>query len=447
MAVVASSQTNFAQPQGGVQVNWDHPLVIAGGIFAVLIPGIGILRKKGTEFFTPLNGGKINPAKIGTAFSATGGTSDGFSSVSNFDDVSGLAAASIYVEGDFPTASGTLLGRWSTTANFGGFLACWNPPELSLVIGADSNTANWNAINTSGASTGHIKFGYTWNGGSSAQPYLNGRTSTGSTWFSGSPSAIQTVGEKLYVCRHGDSASGSGDAKVNIAIIGNKAWNADIHAQIARNPFQILRAPDEHIAFDIPAAGTNVNPDVGTVAITGYAPSIAQPQTAAPGVGTVTITGYAPSVSQAANQSVSPGVGTVSITGYAPDVQIAAASQNITAGAGLISITGYAPQVTQGVIDTHDSLRKRKKSPSAAQRLDEREQQRESRRAELRKAIYGEESQAEEGKEAANFEELTAPSLDWKAFFDKQQEIAATWPPASIDDEDEDEELIMMMLQ
>jgi hypothetical protein len=40
----------------------------------------------------------------------------------------------------------------------------------------------------------------------------------------------------------------------------------------------------------------------------------------APGVGTLTITGYAPTVEQTITGGVSPGVGTMVITGYAPAV-------------------------------------------------------------------------------------------------------------------------------
>ena len=116
------------------------------------------------------------------------------------------------------------------------------------------------------------------------------------------------------------------------------------------------------------AGNTPVNPDVGVLTITGFAPTIAQPQTAAPSVGTLTITGFAPSVvqntavapgagaltitgfaptvSQSANQAVNPGVGALAITGYAPTVS-QSANQALEAGAGLLTITGFAPTVVQ----------------------------------------------------------------------------------------------------
>lgn len=97
------------------------------------------------------------------------------------------------------------------------------------------------------------------------------------------------------------------------------------------------------------ATDTPINPDVGSIAITGYAPTIAQTanQALTPGVGSVAITGYAPTLAQTANQSISPATGTLTITGYAPVVTQAATSPNLTPDVGQITITGYAPLVTQ----------------------------------------------------------------------------------------------------
>lgn len=93
-------------------------------------------------------------------------------------------------------------------------------------------------------------------------------------------------------------------------------------------------------------AGTSLSPGAGNIAITGYAPTIAQPQGIAPGVGNITITGYAPSVTQAVNQAINPGAGTIALTGYAPTVA-QTAGQTINPGAGGIALTGYAPSVAQ----------------------------------------------------------------------------------------------------
>jgi hypothetical protein len=93
-------------------------------------------------------------------------------------------------------------------------------------------------------------------------------------------------------------------------------------------------------------ANQAITPNVGNIVITGYAPTISQPQAVNPGVGSLTITGYAPTVTQNVDVPVNPGVGTIAITGYAPTVA-QSANQSITPDAGNITITGYAPSVDQ----------------------------------------------------------------------------------------------------
>lgn len=117
-------------------------------------------------------------------------------------------------------------------------------------------------------------------------------------------------------------------------------------------------------------AGQNVSPGVGSVAITGYAPAVAQTanRSLSPGVGALALTGYAPGVAQTANQGVVPGVGSLAITGFAPVITQASSSPNLAPGAGVLTITGYAPDVSQGRgggIDSWGSVyvRKKKQKP------------------------------------------------------------------------------------
>ena len=91
------------------------------------------------------------------------------------------------------------------------------------------------------------------------------------------------------------------------------------------------------------ASGTAVNPGVGSVALTGYAPSISQPHGTAPGVGSIALTGYAPTIAQP--HGAAPGVKAIVLTGYAPTI---AQPHGVAPGVGAISFTGYAPAVTQG---------------------------------------------------------------------------------------------------
>ena len=106
--------------------------------------------------------------------------------------------------------------------------------------------------------------------------------------------------------------------------------------------------PQRRDLFADSASGTNtsVNPGVGNLVLTGYAPTISQPQTAAPGVGNITLTGYAPTVAQAVNTNVVPDVGNIVITGQTPTVT-QSVNQSATPGVGSVVLTGNAPTVTQ----------------------------------------------------------------------------------------------------
>lgn len=97
---------------------------------------------------------------------------------------------------------------------------------------------------------------------------------------------------------------------------------------------------------------TPINPGVGSITITGYAPTIAQGanQSILPAVGSLTIMGYAPTLAQTANQSVLPSAGSLAITGYAPSVS---QPHSVAPAAGIIAITGYAPTVTQATSSSY----------------------------------------------------------------------------------------------
>jgi hypothetical protein len=115
-------------------------------------------------------------------------------------------------------------------------------------------------------------------------------------------------------------------------------------------------------------ANQGVSPSVGSLTFTGYSPAIAQPIAADPAVGTLslvgfaptvlqpyaltltqgtlTFTGHAPTVAQFAGQSINPEAGLVAVTGYAPAVS-QLAHQQISPDVGAIVLTGYAPSVVQ----------------------------------------------------------------------------------------------------
>lgn len=116
---------------------------------------------------------------------------------------------------------------------------------------------------------------------------------------------------------------------------------------LSANPWQLFKAPPRRL-WGVSSSGTDtpVNPAVGTVVLTGYAPTIIQPQAVAPGAGSLSITGYAPTVSQAAGQNVTPAAGMLSLSGFAPAVT-QTGNQTVLPAAGPLAVTGYAPTITQ----------------------------------------------------------------------------------------------------
>lgn len=94
------------------------------------------------------------------------------------------------------------------------------------------------------------------------------------------------------------------------------------------------------------STAVQITPGVGSITFTGYAPAIGQNHSVLPAAGSLTITGYAPTLAQTANQSVLPSVGSLAITGYAPTLA-QSANQAVAPGVGSLTITGYAPTLAQ----------------------------------------------------------------------------------------------------
>jgi hypothetical protein len=118
---------------------------------------------------------------------------------------------------------------------------------------------------------------------------------------------------------------------------------------LAANPWQIFKAPNRRLLVSLATTtDTNVSPAAGALALTGYAPTVAQSanRSAAPGAGALAFTGYAPTVTRTVTTSVQPLAGTLTFTGFAPTVA-RTANANVTPGAGSLTLTGYAPAVVR----------------------------------------------------------------------------------------------------
>lgn len=91
--------------------------------------------------------------------------------------------------------------------------------------------------------------------------------------------------------------------------------------------------------------GTRVYPDVGALTLTGLAPtvSVSNHQIVTPGVGVLTVAGFAPAV--LTGTTVSPGVGVLTLAGLAPTIAVTN-HKTVTPGVGSLTVTGFAPTVT-----------------------------------------------------------------------------------------------------
>jgi hypothetical protein len=165
--------------------------------------------------------------------------------------------------------------------------------------------------------------------------FINGK-SAGSTATTLDHTNINQAG---FIYRQGATTYPAVLKGIGFFLAFNRTLSALEIKSLSDNPWQIFKSQSRRIWVASTGTDTPVNPGVGTIAITGYAPSIAQTanQAITPNVGNIVITGYAPTISQP--QAVNPGVGSLTITGYAPTV-----TQNvdvpINPGVGTIAITG-----------------------------------------------------------------------------------------------------------
>lgn len=144
----------------------------------------------------------------------------------------------------------------------------------------------------------------------------------------------------------GYSGQTSITANIALAAAWNRLLSADEFAALSENPWRLFQRPQRRLYFGAGGSSTVVTPGVGSLTLTGFAPSVTfgGGQSAHPGVGAITLTGYSPTVVQ--KQVVIPGVGSIVLTGYAPTI-VFGGRQTVTPGLGSLLLTGYAPSVSQ----------------------------------------------------------------------------------------------------
>lgn len=118
---------------------------------------------------------------------------------------------------------------------------------------------------------------------------------------------------------------------------------------LANNPWQVYQPQNQKLLVAVASGGTttNINPSVGNLTVTGFAPTVAQTanQSVSPSVGTLSITGFAPTVTQSSSSSITPSTGNLTITGFAPTIT---QPNSLNMVLGSLTITGFAPIIAQG---------------------------------------------------------------------------------------------------
>lgn len=134
---------------------------------------------------------------------------------------------------------------------------------------------------------------------------------------------------------------------------GGAGWTAGTNATATDTTYQsagyigLVMKDDDHQNDDfgggtISAGGVDITVPVGSLEITGYAPTVATPTNVTVPVGALELTGYAPTVATPTDIEIP--VGSLELTGYAPTVE-AIANIDITVPVGTLEITGYAPTI------------------------------------------------------------------------------------------------------
>lgn len=102
-----------------------------------------------------------------------------------------------------------------------------------------------------------------------------------------------------------------------------------------------------------PSIGFGLTGDTGSITLSGFAPSIGFGLTG--NTGSIVLTGFAPTLSQAFNLTAN--VGSIVLSGFAPDVGLSGGGAlNITGATGTILLTGFAPSIAFGLMANVGSI-------------------------------------------------------------------------------------------
>jgi hypothetical protein len=102
------------------------------------------------------------------------------------------------------------------------------------------------------------------------------------------------------------------------------------------------------LAVTVTASAT-ATPGAGSLTLTGLAATVTASATLAPNAGSLALTGLALTVS--ASHEAAPGAGSLALTGFAPSVSATGADVTVEPGTGSLTLAGYAPEIDDGIPD------------------------------------------------------------------------------------------------
>jgi hypothetical protein len=353
MAAVVARRVRATQPLQNLQIDWENP--ITEGLVAVFVFGPDGAQgwdESGRTFVPYLTTGSV---VTGVPVNMTEGTgarviSTGvpylIQSVVQTSIKSGVY--SLFAAG---TASGS--GTYSAIDDDDG-----TTRRLQFRLNAGraelipfSSGGNGDAIAPAALSASDLANGFTMGAivnGTANAVFQKGVKTTGTALSSAAlaPNSSIAVGARKTGVQQWTTGG------LQIIAIWNRAHADSEQTSMADNRWQLFKPqPARRLWLAWSATSgttTNVNPGAGTLALSGYAPTVAQSanQGVTPGAGALTLTGYAPSVTQSVTTNVAPAAGSLTLAGFAPTVT-RTANVNVAPAAGSLTLTGYAPTVTR----------------------------------------------------------------------------------------------------
>lgn len=334
------------QPTQAPQIDWSNPIT-QGLAFAFVHGAAAMGFAASGQNYLPYVGATQQPTPLGTGARSTS-TSTRAYSLSNH----GLTTTNYSLFAVGTAASGVTQSAIDADNS--------SPRYFQFRI--TGNKVDFIPFNTSAAVTGQpvmataltaaeLARGFTM--GATASPtrtaaFQNGQIATAT------PSSMiaPTLALPLSIGARATGATGWSTGALAMVAGWSRTLSDAEMLSLAANPWQIFKGPNRRLLIAAAGAGpvdTPVTPGAGALALTGYAPTVAQSvnQTAAPAAGALTLTGYVPSVTRTAHVSTTPGTGSLTLTGYAPTVT-RTTSQTLQPSPGGLTLTGYAPLITQG---------------------------------------------------------------------------------------------------